>query len=198
MIKKVFKRIRKWFTKDFNFKKTLICCGISFLAFLLVFPAGSLSSKTVNEVCADYYAKISKECTIERGGKKLSGLVVEPKDGTTAKVREDTDRAITELWGVFKGSNASFAPVINVNKNYDIRFSDEFKAYSDENLSLVYTYDGQSTEVYHCTKDEKGNIKDVYDYKFQSSPLALMFSSGVSGRQDKLHTPAETAHIRLI
>lgn len=187
MIKKVFKRIKEWFTKDFNFKKTLICCGISFLAFLLVFPAGSLSSKTVNEVCADYYAKISKEYTVERGDKKLSGLVVEPKDGTTAKVRQDTENAITELWGVFKGSNASFAPVINANKNYDIRFSDKYKAYSDENLSLVYTNSGQSTEVYHCTRDENGEIKDVYDYKFQSSPLALMFASGVSGIQDKLH-----------
>lgn len=181
MIKKVFKRIKEWFTKDFNFKKTLICCGISFLAFLLVFPAGSLSSKTVNEVCADYYAKVSKEYTVERGDKKLSGLVVEPKDGTTAKVRQDTDNAITELWGVFKGENASFAPVMNANRDHNLYFSE--KDYSENNLSFVYTNVGQSSEPYHINKD----TKEILDYKFQSSPIALMFSSGLSGMQDKLH-----------
>lgn len=181
MIKKVFQKIRKWTTKDFHLKKTLISCGISLFAFILVFPAGCVSSKTSNEVCADYYAKISKEHTIETGQKRLSGLIVEPKNGKTVKTRTDTDNAITELWGVFKGENASFAPVMNANKKHNIYFEDN--SLSSENLSFVYTNVGDSTEPYHRDKE----TDKVIDYKFQSSPIALMFPSAVSGLQDKLH-----------
>lgn len=181
MIKHIFKKIKNWFTKDFSLKKTLISSGVFLLSFLLVIPAGSLSSMTIDEVCADYYAKISKEYTVEKGDKKLSGLIVEPKDGTSEKIRHDTDNAITELWGVFKGENASFAPVMNANREHELYFSE--KEYSENNLSFVYTNVGQSTESYHVNK----STQEVIDYKFQSSPIALMFSSSLSGMQDKLH-----------
>lgn len=181
ILKRMLNRIKNWLINGFDLKKSLMSCGISFLSFLLVFPAGALSSKTIDEVCADYFADVSKNHTNDIGNKKLSGLVVEPKSNSSAKVRQDTDNAITELWGVFKGENASFAPVMNSNKQNEIYFSDS--KYSSESLSLVYTNVGQSTESYHIDKETDEPI----DYKFQSSPLALMFPSGNSGMQDQCH-----------
>lgn len=181
MLKKIFTKLGRWFVKDFNLKKTLTSCGVSLLAFSLIFIAGSFSSKTVNEACADYYAKISREYTVERSNKKLSGLLVEPKDGKTSKVRQDTDNAITELWGVFKGENASFAPVMNANRKDAVYFEDA--EFSTESLPIVYSNVGGSSEPYHRDKA----TKDIIDYKYQSSPIALMFSSSQTGMQEKLH-----------
>lgn len=175
------KNIKAWLIKDFDLKKTLISCGLAFLTFMLVFPAGALSSKTVDETCANYYADISKNHTTDVGDKKLSGLVVEPIDGKGTSVRTDTFKAINDLWGVFKGENASFAPVMNANRTHDIHFVDQ--DYSVESLPLVYSNEGDSTEPYHIDK----KTKEVYDYKFQMSPLALMFSSSTSGMKDVLH-----------
>ena len=172
---------KKILFNNFNFKKTLISVCLGLLSIFLLFPAGSLSSKTIDELCADYYAEISREHTYDIGPKKLSGLLVEPKDGKNSKMRYDTDRATSELWGVFKGENASFAPVMNSNKKNEIYFSDNH--FSNESLTLVYSNIGSSSEVYHI--DEK--TKDPIDYKFQSCPLALMFSSSNSGVQDKFH-----------
>lgn len=180
-IKKALLTCKNLFSKNFQWKKTLICMGILFVAFASIFPVGALTSETANEVCAEYYANISKNHTTETGDKNLSGLVVQPKPGKDAKMRHDTDVAITELWGVFKGENASFAPVMNANRENEIYFSDQ--EFSEESLSLVYTNIGQSTEPYHIDKKTKKPI----DYKFQSSPLALMFPSALSGMQDKCH-----------
>ena len=173
--------LRRHLSKDFNFKKTLISCLISFVAFSLIFPAGALSSKTINEACADYFAEIAQTHINDNGIKKLTGLIVEPKDPKTSKMRQDTENAITELWGVFKGNNASFAPVINANRNYEIKFVDE--QFSSESLPLVYSNVGGSAEPYHIDK----KTGETIDYKFQSSPLALMFPSNASGMRKELH-----------
>lgn len=175
------KKAKNWFITDFKVKRTLISCGIVFLSFTLVFPSGTLSSETVNEICANYYVDIAKKHTNDVGDKKLAGLVVEPKDGKGTSVRTDTFKAINDLWGVFKGENASFAPVMNANRNYDIHFVDQ--EFSDENLPLVYSNEGDSTEPYHVDK----KTQEIYDYKFQMSPLALMFPSSNSGLKPILH-----------
>lgn len=175
------KSTKDWFVNGFAFKKTMIASAVLLLSFLLIFPAGAMSSQTVSEVCANYYVDIAKNHTNDIGDKKLSGLIVEPRDGMNTKMRQDTDKAITDLWGVFKGENASFAPVINANHENNILFSDEH--FSSENISLVYSNIGQSSEPYHINRDTGVPI----DYKFQSSPIALMFSSSNSGMQDKLH-----------
>lgn len=184
-LKNLIVRTKKFLLKDFDLKKTLISCSVVFCAFALVFPAGAVSSKTVDEVCADYCAEIAKNHTYNVSEKKLSGLVVEPKKDSKNKMRHDTDNAVTELWGVFKGTNASFAPVMNANKNNDIHFDDT--EFTGENLSFVYSNIGQSTEAYHTVKDKNGGEPKIIDYKFQSSPIALMFPSANSGMQDKLH-----------
>lgn len=177
----LLKNIKSWFVKDFNIKRVLISCAISFLAFVLVFPSGTLSSKTVDEICANYYIDIAKNHTENVGDKKLAGLVVEPKAGKGTSVRTDTFKAINDLWGVFKGENASFAPVMNANRNEEIYFADH--DFSSECLSLVYSNEGDSTEPYHIDK----KTKEVYDYKFQMSPLALMFPSSNSGPKPIQH-----------
>ena len=184
-LKNLIVNTKKFLLKNFDLKKTLISCSVVFCAFALVFPAGAVSSKTVDEVCADYCAEIAKNHTFDVSEKKLSALVVEPKKDKKSKMRHDTDNATTELWGVFKGTNATFAPVMNANRDNNIHFKDiEF---SDENLSLVYSNIGQSTEPYHVEKDKKTGEQTIVDYKFQSSPIALMFHSGNSGMQDKFH-----------
>ena len=179
--KTIFLKIKAVLIKGFNMRKTLLVCSVSFVVFSLCFPAGALSNKTINENCAEYFAYIAKHHTIDAGQKKLSGLIVEPRDGTDKKMRHDTDTAINELWGVFKGENASFAPVINANKEEEIYFTDH--SLSSESLSLVYTNIGQSAEPYHINK----KTGEITDYKFQSSPLALMFPSSLSGMQEQLH-----------
>ena len=182
-MKQIKERLHKFFkfiVKGFDFKRTLVCCCISIMSFALIFPAGSLFSGTVLETCADYYAELSKNHTINVGNKKLSGLVVEPADGKDSKMRRDTDRAITELWGVFKGENASFAPVKNANHDSNIRFTNS--DYSENNLSVVYTYDGQSSIEYHKDENDK-----AIDYKFQCSPIALMFESHLDGITKEHH-----------
>ena len=175
-----FTSLKQWIFNGFSIKKSLIACFIVFLSFSTVFSSGALSTKTINEECAEYFADVAKTHTNCNGDKKLSGLVVEPKEGTGSRMRIDTDAAITELWGVFKGNNASFAPTINANRKDDIHFIDY--SFSDENLSLVYTEDGLSSIPYHINK----NTKEIIDYKFQSSPIALMFPSNRSGMQSKL------------
>ena len=181
MIKRLFARFKTKCISCFNIRKTLIIFGITLVTFTLPFPIGALSKRTVDERCANYFAQISKEYTIDASEKKLSGLLVEPKPDSSVKVRQDTDKAITELWGVFKGENATFAPVLNGNRKDNVFFSDS--EYSSENLSLVYTDVGGSSEPYHV--DKKTN--KIVDYKFQSSPLALMFPSRQSGMQEKFH-----------
>ena len=175
---KSLKESAKASLKDFSFKKTIISCSLFLLSLFLAFPAGYYSDGVRVEACANYYADISKNHTLINGKKKLSGLLVEPKDGSKHKMRYDTDNAITELWGVFKGQNASFAPVINVNRDIDIYFAD--RDFSSESLSIVYSNIGQSSEVYHT----KNGVP--VDYKFQSSPLALMFSSEHKGMHNSL------------
>ena len=175
------KKFVGWILKGIDIKKTILTCAVFFLSCLLVFPAGIISSKTVNETCADYFAEIATNHIVFRGDKKLSGLIVEPKKEKGTQMRYDTSSAITELWGVFKGNNASYAPVMNANRDHDIYFSDQ--NLSSESLSLVYSNVGQSASPYHIDK----TTKQVIDYKFQSSPIALMFSSSLSGYQDKLH-----------
>ena len=165
--------------KEFSLKKTLICCSLLLVSLSVLFPAGCYSSNVKIDACATYFSEISKNHAIKRGDKNLSGLLVEPKNGGTDKMRKDTDNAITELWGVFKGQNATFAPVINANRENDIHFVD--KEFSNECLPIVYTDVGQSTEVYHT----KNGVP--VDYKFQSSPLALMFPSLNSGMHSSLH-----------
>ena len=184
-IRQLWTKILSAFKKEFNFKRTIISCIIAFSSLIVVFPTGALSSKTSCESCAEYYTEIAKNHTVDVGKKKLSGLVVEPKDAKNSKMRQDTDSAITELWGVFKGENASFAPVINANRDNEVLFSD--RDFSTESLSLIYTNVGQSSEPYHMVKNSETGELAVVDYKFQSSPLALMFSSGLSGMQDELH-----------
>lgn len=180
-VKKHFSTLKKCLFKNLDWKKTLLASSFLLFTFVIIFPAGALSSKTTDEICANYYAEVSKNFTTNTGKKHLSGLVVEPKDSKTSKMRQDTENAITELWGVFKGDDASFAPVINANRDNNIRFSDP--AFSNESLSLVYSNVGGSSEPYHIDKD----TKNIIDYKFQSSPLALMFSSSASGMRKELH-----------
>ena len=175
---KSLKELVRTSLKDFSFKKTIISCSLFFLSLFLAFPAGHYSNDVHIEACANYYADVAKNHTLINREKKLSGLLVEPKDGSKNKMRHDTDNAITELWGVFKGENASFAPVINVNRDIDIYFAD--KNFSSESLSIVYSNIGHSSEVYHT----KNGVP--VDYKFQSSPLALMFSSEHKGMHNSL------------
>lgn len=175
--------VKEKLTKGFNVKSILLPCIISFISFSLIFPSGAFANETIHEVCADYYADISKNRTVDNGQKKLSGLLVQPeKNG--AEMRKDTDKAITELWGVFKGNDASFAPVKNANKEHDIYFRDN--DYSGESLSLVCAYNGQSAQAYHTKKDTDGKVT-IIDYKFQSSPIALMFPSVLSGITKEYH-----------
>lgn len=174
-IKNIFTLLKK----DFSLKSTILSSVLLLLSSSLAFPAGAFSKGIYLENCANYYSEISKQYTVPAGKKKLSGLIVEPNDPSVTQMRTDTDNAITELWGVFKGQNASFAPVINANRDYDIRFVDQ--NYSDESVPLVYSNIGQSAEVYHT---KNGN---PVDYKFQSSPLALMFPSSNQGMHSSLH-----------
>lgn len=179
-LKELINKIKGFFLNNFVWKKTLITSAVIFSTFSCVFLAGATSKRTISEACAEYFAVIAKNHSICETDKKLSGLIVEPKDGKDSKMREDTENAITELWGVFKGNNASFAPVVNANRNYDIHFEDP--DYSNECLSFVYTETGLSTITYHTDSETKEPI----DYKFQSSPIALMFPSARSGIQEKL------------
>ena len=192
MFKDKEKKKKKWFTNRFKKKETLISCLISVVAFSLVFVAGALSNETKNEKCADYYSQIAMSHTIGGGDKNLAGLLVEPKADSSASMAYDTQTEINNIWGAFKGENASFAPVINANKEVDIRFvGDEGAKYSTNNLSILYSSVGDSTEVYHTKKvwneEKKEEERVPVDYKFQCSPLATMFPSGRSGPQSQIY-----------
>ena len=155
-LKEWLKFIKKLALNSFRLKQSLITSVAIFITFSGVFLAGSTSKRTITEACAEYFTIIAKDHAICETDKKLSGLIVEPKDGKESKMREDTDNAVTELWGVFKGNNASFAPVVNVNREYDIYFEDS--DYSNECLSFVYTETGLSTETYHIDSKTKEPI----------------------------------------
>ena len=193
MKKELFTRLAKWFVNGFKKKETIICCAVAFLSFSIVFPTGMLSSETIEEKCAEHFADISLNHTINDGNKKLSGLVVEPKEGHNVQMDGNTQLAIDNLWGAFKGTNASYAPVINANKKLDYRFTETFSDYSEETLSILYSSPGcgDSTEGYHEEKrknEETGEVEKVYvDHKFQCSPLATMFESATSGTKSSLH-----------
>lgn len=188
MLENIKRRIRK----SFKIKSTCISCSMSFVAFLLVFVSGFISNETKDEVCADYYSQISLKHTIGGGDKKLAGLIVEPKTGHDVSMAYDTQTEINNIWGAFKGENASYAPVINANKETDIRFAGEEGAkYSTNRISILYSTVGDSTEIYHSKRiidpETKKEIVVPVDYKFQCSPLATMFSSVRGGMQSQLY-----------
>ena len=185
-------KAKKWFTTRFKKKESSISCLVSVVTFSLVFVAGVLSNETKVEKCADYYSQIAMNHTVGGGDKKLAGLLVEPKADSGASMAYDTQAEINSIWGVFKGENASFAPVINANKEVDIRFvGDEGAKYSTNNLSILYSSIGDSTETYHTKKviDEETKEEKIapVDYKFQCSPLATMFPSVRSGPQSQIY-----------
>ena len=192
MFKDKVSKAKKWFTNRFKKKETLISCLISVVAFSLVFVAGVLSNETKDEKCADYYSQIAMSHTIGGGDKNLAGLLVEPKADSGASMAYDTQIEINNIWGAFKGENASFAPVINANKEVDIRFvGDEGAKYSTNNLSILYSSVGDATETYHTKKvwNEETKKEELIpvDYKFQCSPLATMFPSARSGPQSQIY-----------
>lgn len=192
MIKDKILRVKKWTVNRFKKKGTLISCLASVITFSLVFVAGILSNETKDEKCADYYSQIALRHTIGGGDKKLAGLLVEPKEGHDVSMAYDTQVEINNIWGAFKGENASFAPVINANKEVSIRFvGEEGEKYSSNNLSILYSSVGDATETYHSKKviDETTKEEKVVpvDYKFQCSPLATMFPSARSGMQSQIY-----------
>lgn len=192
MIKNKFVKAKNWFCNSFKIKESFFCCLISIITFSLIFVAGALSNETKIERCADYYSQIVSNHTTSNGDKKLSGLIVEPKLGHEVSMAYDTQTEITNLWGVFKGENTSFAPVINANKNADIRFAgEEGKKYCDNNLSILYSSLGVFDEPYHFIEqiDEQTNEKKkvAVDYKFQCSPLAVMFPSSRYGWKSEIY-----------
>jgi len=192
MFKEKVSKTKNWFTNRFKKKETLISCLISVVAFSLVFVAGVLSNETKDEKCADYYSQIAMRHTIGGGDKNLAGLLVEPKVDSSASMAYDTQTEINNIWGAFKGENASFAPVINANKEVDIRFvGDKGVKYSTNNLSILYSSVGDATETYHTKKvwnEEKKKEELIpVDYKFQCSPLATMFPSARSGPQSQIY-----------
>lgn len=194
MKKEIFARFIRWFKNGFRPKETIICCAITFLAFSIVFPSGMLSSETTEEKCAEYFVDVSLNHTVNDGNKKLTGLIVEPKEGHNVQMDGNTQLAIDNLWGAFKGTNASFAPVINANKELDYRFAESYSDYSDKALSILYSAPGcgDCTEGYHYEEkiknEETGEMEPVYiDYKFQCCPLATMFQSTTSGTKTSLH-----------
>lgn len=192
MKKEKLKQFVNWLKKSFKRKETIISCAVAFLSFSLIFPAGLLSNETKDEICAEYYSQIASKHTIGGGDKKLSGLIVEPKPDHGASMMYDTQTEINNIWGAFKGENASFAPVINANKEVNIRFSgEEGVKFSTSNLSILYSSVGDSTEGYHYKKiyNEETHKEEMVpiDYKFQCSPLATMFSSSRSGMQSQIY-----------
>ena len=192
MFKDKVSKTKNWFANRFKKKETLISCLVSVVAFSLVFVAGVLSNETKYEKCADYYSQIAMSHTIGGGDKNLAGLLVEPKADSGASMAYDTQTEINNIWGAFKGENASFAPVINANKEVDIHFvGEDGEKYSTNNLSILYSSVGDATEIYHTKKiidqeTKKEKIVPV-DFKFQCSPLATMFSSGRSGMQSQIY-----------
>ncbi len=188
MIKEKLKQFVNWLKKSFKRKETIISCAVAFLSFSLIFPAGLLSNETKDEICAEYYSQIASKYTIGGGDKKLSGLIVEPKPGHNVSMAYDTQTEINNIWGAFKGEDASFAPVVNANKEVDIHFVDI--DFSNSNLSILYSSLGGSTEPYHqeeiVDEETKEKKKITVDYKFQCSPLAAMFDSSRSGPQSQL------------
>ena len=192
-------KTKNWLANRFKKKGTLISCLLSLLVFSLVFTAGVLSNETKNEKCADYYSQISLNYTVGSGNKKLSGLLVEPKPGHDVSMAYDTQAEINNIWGAFKGENASFAPVINANKEVDIRFAgEEGKKYSTNPLSILYSSLGVMTEPYHFIErvddKTKEKIKVPIDYKFQCSPLATMFPSSRYGWQSDIYIYISQKH----
>lgn len=193
MKKEKLKQFVNWLKKSFKRKETIISCAVAFLSFSLIFPAGVLSNETKDEICAEYYSQIASKYTIGGGDKKLSGLIVEPKPGHNVSMAYDTQTEINNIWGAFKGENASFAPVINANKEVNIRFvgAETGEQYSTNNLSILYSSVGDATETYHkktVWNEEKKKYEEIpIDYKFQCSPLATMFPSGRSGMQSQIY-----------
>ncbi len=188
-----------WIKKSFKRKETLISCAVVFLSFSLIFPAGVLSNETKDEICAEYYSSIASKYTIGGGDKKLSGLIVEPKPGHDVSMAYDTQTEINNIWGAFKGENASFAPVINANKEVNIQFNgEEGQKYSVNNLSVLYSSLGVAAEPYHFVEQfdkETGEKKKIpIDYKFQCSPLATMFPSSRNGWQSNLYIYISQKH----
>lgn len=185
-------KFKEWFTNRFKLRETIISCFISVVTFSLIFTAGVLSNETQDEKCADYFSQVALNHTIGGGDKNLAGLLVEPKTDSGASMSPDTRTEINNIWGAFKGENASFAPVINANKEVDIHFvGDKGEKYSTNNLSILYSSVGDSTEVYHTKKvwNEETKKEEIVpvDYKFQCSPLATMFPSSRSGIQSQLY-----------
>ena len=192
MLKDNVFKIKNWLINRFKLRETIIFCLVSVITFSLVFTAGVLSNETQVEKCADYLSRVALNHTIGGGDKNLAGLLVEPKAESGASMAYDTQMEINNIWGAFKGENASFAPVINANKEVDIRFvGDEGEKYSTNSLSIIYSSVGDSTEVYHTRKvwneETKKEEPVPVDYKFQCSPLATMFPSSRSGMQSQIY-----------
>lgn len=188
MNKKVLSEIKLYFRTRFKKRESLIACLFSIITFSVVFFAGALSNETKDEICAEYYKNICLNYVSNKGNKKIAGLVVEPKPESGASMAYDTYAEINNIWGAFKGEDASFAPVVNANKDVDVHFVDT--DYSDCNLSILYSSVGGSTDPYHMVEqideETKEKKKVPIDYKFQCSPLATMFNSTRSGPQKEL------------
>lgn len=185
-------KLKQYLITRFRKKESFISCLLMMVSFSLVFISGILSNDTKDEKCAEYYSQIALRYTAGEGDKKLAGLLVEPKAGHDVSMAYDTQTEINNIWGAFKGENASFAPVINANKEVNIRFAgEEGEKYSSNKLSILYSSVGDATETYHTkkvidevTKEEK-NVP--VDYKFQCSPLATMFPSSRGGIQSQIY-----------
>ena len=199
MIKEKALKTKNWIVNRFKKKETMISCLVFLVTFSLIFSAGVLSNETKDEKCADYYSQIALNHTIGGGDKNLAGLLVEPKADGGASMAYDTQSEINNIWGAFKGENASFAPVINANKEVDIRFvGEEGEKYGAETLSILYSTVGVMTEPYHyieqINEETKEKEKVPIDYKFQCSPLATMFQSSRYGWQTDIYIYISQKH----
>lgn len=133
----------------------IICCSLSFFAFVLVFIAGLFSFNTQLENIANYATYVVVNHTKQQ---KLCAISVENTESSGPIL--DFESEFLNLYGTFKQNNITFASVMNSQKNMDIRISDDVS----DNLSILYG--GPS-----------GSIEYNGHYKHMILPLELMFES---------------------
>lgn len=152
-MKKFCQKILKNKITTFFLVFSLIFCSLT-----LLFPAGALHSSTKIEATSEYIADIAENHS--KNG-KYAAMMVEPKDGSTQKIRDSYDEFLA-LYGIFREGLATYSEAVNADKTHNVSIKE---LNNGVNYSFFHIDRGYGAEPY------KGH------YKTMTYPLEVMFNN---------------------